>query len=111
MAGSNLKITIGLNGGNIEGTVSVDGSGATIAVVETADDIGQRNTTYVMAGKQYRFTELHPGKYRLMVAPTRGLEPDKLEGMFLNSPEIEVHEGDRIIRDAHIPTEKPSEAR
>ena len=111
VAGSNLKITIGLNGGQIKGTVSVDGSGATIAFVETADDIGQRNTTYVMAGKQYRFTGLHPGKYRLIVAPTRGLEPDKLEGLFLDSPEIEVHEGERITRDINIPKEKPSEAR
>ena len=111
VAGSNLKITIGLNGGHIEGTVSGDGPGATIAFVETADDIGQRNTTYVMKGKQYRFTGLHPGKYRLIVAPTRGLEPDKLEGMFLDSPEIEVHEGERITRDINIPKGKPSEAR
>ena len=111
VAGSNLKITIGLNGGHIEGTVSVDGSGATIAFVETADDIGQRNTTYVMAGKQYRFTGLHPAKYRLIVAPTRGLEPGKLEGMFLDSPEIEVHEGERIVKDVNVPKEKASEAR
>jgi hypothetical protein len=111
VVGSNLKITIGLNGGYIEGTVSGDGSGATIAFVETADDIGQRNTTYVMAGKQYRFTGLHPGKYRLIVAPTRGLEPDKLEGLFLVPPEIEVHEGERIARDVNIPKEKPSATR
>ena len=111
VAGSNLKITIGINGGHIEGTVSVDGSGATIAFVETADDIGQRNTIYVMAGKQYHFTGLRSGKYRLIVAPTRGLDPGKLEGMFLDSPEIEVHEGERITRDVYIPKEIPSEAR
>jgi hypothetical protein len=69
--------------------------------------------TYVAsAGKQYRFTGLHPGKYRLMAAATRGLEPDRLQGMFEDAPEIEVHEGDRIIRDVKIPAqEKPGAMR
>jgi hypothetical protein len=36
------------------------------------------------------------------------LEPDRLQGMFEDAPEIEVHEGDRIVRDVKIPTqEKP----
>jgi hypothetical protein len=109
VAGSNLKITIGLNGGQIEGALSGTGSGATIAFVESPDDIGQRNTTYVMAGKQYRFTGIRPGKYRLIVASTLGLEPDKLDGIFLDSPEFEVHKGERIVRDISIPKENPSE--
>jgi hypothetical protein len=103
VAGSKLKIIIGRNGGQIEGTIS---TGATIILAENPDD--SRNITYVAAGKKYRFSGLHPGKYRLMAAATRGLEPDRLQGMFDGAPEIEVHEGDRIIRDLKIPVaEKP----
>ena len=103
VAGSKLKIIISRNGGQIEGTLS---TGATIILAENPDD--SRNMTYVAAGKQYRFTGLHPGKYRLMAAATQGFEPDRLQEMFKDAPEIEVHEGDRIIRDVKIPVqEKP----
>jgi hypothetical protein len=103
VAGSKVKIIIGRNGGQIEGTLS---AGATIILAESPDD--SRHITYAAAGKLYRFTGLHPGKYRLMATATRGLEPDRLQGMFEDAPEIEVHEGDRIIKDVKIPVqEKP----
>jgi hypothetical protein len=103
VAGSKLKIIVSRNGGQIVGTPSTD---ATIVLAENPDD--SRNMTYVAAGKQYRFTGLHPGKYRLMAAARGVLEPDRLQEMFKDAPEIEVHEGDRIIRDIKIPVqEKP----
>jgi hypothetical protein len=103
VAGSKLKIIISRNGGQIEGTLS---AGATVILAESPDD--SRHVTYAAADKQYRFTGLHPGKYRLIAAATQGLQPDRLEGMFGDAPEIEVHEGDRITRDVKIPVkEKP----
>lgn len=103
VAGSKLQIIISRNGGQIEGTLS---TGATIILAENPDD--SRNMTYVAAGKQYRFTGLHPGKYRLIASARGVLEPDRLQEMFKDAPEIEVHEGDRIIRDVKIPVqEKP----
>jgi hypothetical protein len=103
VAGSKVKIIIGRNGGQIEGTPS---AGATIILAESPDD--SRHITYAAAGHQYRFTGLHPGKYRLMATATRGLEPDRLQGMFEDAPEIEVHEGDRIVKDVRVPVqEKP----
>ena len=103
VAGSKLKIIISRNGGQIEGTLS---AGATVILAESPDD--SRHVTYAAADKQYRFTGLHPGKYRLIATATQGLQPDRLEGMFGDAPEIEVHEGDRITRDVKIPAqEKP----
>ena len=111
VAGSKVKIVIGRNGGQMEGTLSGEGEGATIALVETAEDIGQRNTTWAAAGKRYRFTGLRPGKYRLIGASTRGLEPDALQEKFGDASVIEVHEGDRITRDINLPGEKPPATR
>jgi hypothetical protein len=103
VAGSKLRIVISRNGGQIEGTLS---AGATVILAESPDD--SRHVTYAAAGKQYRFTGLHPGKYRLIATATQGLQPDRLEGMFGDAPEIEVHEGDRIARDVKIHVqEKP----
>jgi hypothetical protein len=65
VGGSKLKIIIGRNGGQIEGALS---AGATVILAENPDD--SRYRTYAAAGKQYRFTGLHPGKYRLMAAAT-----------------------------------------
>jgi hypothetical protein len=108
VVGSKVKIVIGRNGGQMEGTLLGAGEGgATIALVETVDDIGYRNTTYVPVGKRYRFTGLRPGKYRLIVASTGGLEPDGLQETFEEAPVVEVHQGDRITRDVGRPKEKP----
>ncbi len=103
VAGSKLKIIIGRNGGQIDGTLS---AAATVILAESPDD--SRHIMYVAAGKQYRFTGLHPGKYRLMATAKPDLEPERLQGLFEEAPEIDVHEGDRIVKDVRIPAqEKP----
>jgi Carboxypeptidase regulatory-like domain len=101
VAGSSMKVVISRNGAQIEGTVS---AGATVILAENPGD--SRHITYAAAEKQYRFTGLHPGKYRLIASATQGLQPDKLEGMFEAAPEFEVHEGDRITRDVKIPMQE-----
>jgi hypothetical protein len=111
VAGSNLKILIGLNGGQVEGTVAIapgsKASGAIVILAATPDDIGRNINVGVEVGKKYRFTSLRPGKYRLIVTDSElGLEEENIPAMFSKAPEIEVHEGDRIIKDVTIPAEE-----
>jgi hypothetical protein len=110
-----LKVTIGLNGGQIEGRLSAEGGesspvrGATIVLADGLDEIGNRNRTSVDAGKRYRVSGLHPGKYRFIVVDsTQEFSTESLEAMYPKAPEIEVREGDRITRDVRIAAkEKP----
>jgi hypothetical protein len=115
VAGAKLNIIIGLNGGQIEGTVSVYGGdnssgGATVVLADALDDIGSGRRVGVEAGKKYKFAGLRPGKYRFIVLDSRQeFSEDTLTALFPKAPEIEIHEGDRITRDVHLaPREKPS---
>jgi hypothetical protein len=105
--GSKMKITIGLNGGQVEGTVSSDTGKPTccilIALVATLDDIGRDTMKSVAAGDKYRFAGLRPGKYRFIVSnSTQAFGTQTAEELFPVAPEIEIHEGDRITRDVKI---------
>lgn len=116
VAGSNLKILIGLNGGQVEGTVAIapgsKASGAIVILAATPDDIRRNINAGVEVGKKYRFTGLRPGKYRLIVTNSdRGLEEENIRAMFSKAPEIEVHEGDCIIKDVTIPVEESPHAK
>lgn len=101
--GSKIGIVVGLNGASIEGTVSSEnGKPACCAMVVVADRVEDVNDHMkaVPSGEKYRFTGLHPGKYRLIVAgPARAYGTQAAEELFAQSPEIELHEGDRITRD------------
>jgi hypothetical protein len=101
--GAKVQVTIGLNGGSIEGTVSSeDGKPVCCAMVVVADSIEHVNDHMksVAAGKTYRFTGLRPGKYRLIVSgPSRDYGTQTAEELFDQSPEIELHEGDHLKRD------------
>ena len=110
VAGSEIKVTIGLNGGQIEGTVSsTTGKSACCAMVvfaASAESVND-NMKAVPAGEKYRFTGLRPGKYRFIVAdPAKPYGTQTARELFATAPEIEVHEGDRIVRDV---TFKPLE--
>jgi Protein of unknown function (DUF1416) len=104
--GSKIKITIGLNGGTVEGTVSSEsGKPACCAMVVLAAKIEEVNDYMksVKAGERYRFAGLRPGKYRLIVAgPEQAYGTQTAEELFPKAPEIEVHEGDRITLDVTI---------
>jgi len=110
--GAKVKVTIGLNGASIEGTVSSeDGKPVCCAMVVVADSIEHVNDHMksVAGGKTYRFTGLRPGKYRLIVSgPSRDYGTQTAEELFDQSPEIEAHEGDHVKRDV---TFKPREAK
>ena len=101
--GAKVKVTIGLNGGSIEGTVSSeDGKPVCCAMVVVADSIEHVNDHMksVASGKTYRFSGLRPGKYRLIVSgPSRDYGTQTAEELFDQSPEIELHEGDHLKRD------------
>jgi len=100
--GSKIKVTIGLNGASIEGTVtSENGKPDCCAMVVLADSIEDVNDYMksVRGGEKFRFTGLHPGKYRLIVSgPSKPYGTQTAEELFAQSPEIELHEGDRITR-------------
>jgi hypothetical protein len=63
----------------------------------------------VRGGAKFRFTGLHPGRYRLIVSgPERPYGTQTAEELFSEAPEIELHEGDRVTRDVTL---KPRGAR
>lgn len=107
--GSKIKVTVGLNSASVEGTVSSEsgkaarnGQGECCAMVVLADKIENVNDHMksVRAGERFRFTGLHPGRYRLIVSgPERPYGTQAAEDLFSQAPEIELHEGDRVTRD------------
>jgi Carboxypeptidase regulatory-like domain len=101
--GAKIKLTIGLNGASVEGTVSSEnGKPACCAMVAVADTIERVNDhmASVQGGKTYRFTGLPPGKYRLIVSgPSQDYGTQTAEELFAKAPEIELQEGDHVTRD------------
>lgn len=101
--GAKIKLTIGLNGASLEGTVSSEnGKPACCAMVVIADIVEHvyDHMASVEGGKTYRFTGLPPGKYRLIVSgPSQDFGAQTAEELFAKAPEIELHEGDHVTRD------------
>jgi hypothetical protein len=109
---SKIKITVGLNGASVEGTVSSESGKADccamIVLADTVDNVNDHMKA-VRGGEKFRFTGLHPGRYRLIVSgPERPYGTQAAEELFSQSPEIELHEGDRVTRDVNF---KPRGAR
>lgn len=112
--GSRLKITIGLKGGRVEGSVlEEDGQPQRAAIVFVAlaaspDELTFESLKRVTPGTKFTFTGVRPGKYRLMT-----VDPSFLNNLgafpkeiFEKGVEIEVHEGDRLTKDISRPKEK-----
>ena len=101
--GAKVKLTIGLNGASVEGTVSSENEKPVCcAMVAVADSIEHVNDHMksVQGGKTYHFTGLRPGKYRLIVSgPSQVYSTQTAEQLFGQAPEIELHEGDHVKRD------------
>jgi Carboxypeptidase regulatory-like domain len=110
--GSKIKITVGLNGASVEGTVSSESAKPDCcSMVVLADSVANVNDHMkpVRGGAKFRFTGLHPGRYRLIVSgPERPYGTQTAEELFSEAPEIELHEGDRVTRDVTL---KPRGAR
>jgi len=117
--GAAIAIAISRNGGRLEGKVVEDGNPSTspLALVFLADsgfaasgeDPDERSMKPVEAGEKFTYSGLRPGKYRLMVLDPRQLmggrdNAEVLKALLAGAPEIEIHEGDRITKDAKITT-------
>jgi hypothetical protein len=110
VTGAGMQVTLSRNGGQFEGSVVDDdgkplqGNLALVLLAATADDIGQQNFKPVEPGQKFRYTGLRPGKYRLIAIDVRQFSGgfERLRGLFPNAPEIEIHEGDRIVKDVKL---------
>jgi hypothetical protein len=111
-AGATIKVTLGLNGGRLEGRVlGEDGEPshlpfAFVFLAAKAEEISERHLNFVNAGTKFQYSGLRPGKYRLMAIDPRQLDGDfaGIKAMFAKAPEIEIREGDRITKDIKITT-------
>jgi hypothetical protein len=106
---ANLRVTISLDAATLEGhVVASDGKPAPkhglVFLGSTPQRIDNDDLKPSGPDGSFRFTGLPPGKYRLIAIDSRlamaGNEALKL--LFDAAPEFEIHERDRIRRDAEI---------
>ena len=119
VSGASIQVTLSRNGGQVVGKVLGDdgeplhGSQTYVILSASPEDFGPQNVRPVDAESKFKFTGLHPGKYRLIVLDPRQGSMDIRSGMkalFAKAPEIEIHEGDRIVKDVKVmegPNAKP----
>jgi hypothetical protein len=105
---ANLRITISLAGATLEGrVVGSDGKANSnrclVFLGTTPDKIDEHFKSSGPDGV-FRFTGLRPGKYRLIAIDPRlaMAGSETLKQLFDAAPEFEIHERDRIRRDAEI---------
>jgi hypothetical protein len=105
VGGARLKVTVGLNGGQVEGTVLGEdgkpfaGPVAFVYLAATADDID-----YAGGKPKFSFDGLRPGKYRLFAVDPRFFSGslESFRALFPKGEEIEIREGDRLIKDVKV---------
>lgn len=105
-AGSKLAIVLG-NGARISGRVETKGGPATpilckvMLVPEGKESVGEGRRTDVGSGGEYTLHGIPPGKYRLLAVNPLDLpdSPDVEHTILDRAETIEVHEGDRIVKD------------
>jgi hypothetical protein len=108
--GAKVKVTISLNGAQVEGTVvGEDGQPFEhplpfVVIAETVDEINGSGLERAKAGAKFKFTGLRPGKYRLIAVDPRQFSGaiDAVKAVFSKAPEIEIREGDRITKDVRV---------
>ena len=113
--GSSLRITVGANGGQVSGSVASDDGKpvccAMVVLAASVDEVNDRMSS-IKGGGKYSFGGLRPGKYRLIVSgPADAYGTQTAEAKFAAAPEIEVHEGERIIRDVTFPPGRSPDAK
>jgi hypothetical protein len=120
-AGATLGITLSRNGGQVEGTVlgedgePLSGSLTLVILAATPDNIGEEIIRPAAGGK-FKFTGIHPGKYRLLAVDPRQLSGESdfrgaVKAFFPNVPEIEIHESDRLAKDVKLTTSENASAK
>ncbi|MGA7236529.1 MAG: carboxypeptidase-like regulatory domain-containing protein [Bryobacteraceae bacterium] len=115
-AGSHLKLVIDANGAQISGAV-LDKDGAplnTLAEIRllnspSGDDPPEREQLRGFATDgRYSIRSLRPGKYWLLaVDPLHSGDvsnPDMVKALAAGATEVEVKEGDRLVKDLHVAT-------
>jgi hypothetical protein len=116
--GSRLKITVSLNGGQISGKVlGHDGEPlalplAMVMLWKIEKDVEkevQPDTSNRVTNGEYSIKALRPGKYRLVAIDTleigdlaSGEWDEELKAFRAAAQEIEVKEGDRIVKDLKV---------
>jgi Carboxypeptidase regulatory-like domain len=119
MGGAKLSVKVSLNGGQLTGRV-LDGDGqpllnpAFVALAVSADEIQWERLKRVRAGNNFTFNGVRPGKYRLFAIASPAMPEDiaLVRAMVPKGTEIEIHEGDRIVKDIQsVSTEGPDAKR
>lgn len=117
--GSHLKLVVSANGAQVSGTVlDKDGQPSGSAMVEirllnspAGDDPPDREQVRGFATDgRYSIRSLRPGKYWLLaVDPLHSgdvTNPDVMKAFAAGATEVEVKEGDRLVKDLHIATKE-----
>jgi hypothetical protein len=108
--GAKLKVTVSLNGGQLEGTVLGEAGKpfaspmAFVFLAATAEEIDNQSGKPIEPEAKFRFTGLRPGKYRLFAVDPRQVSGDTegFKAMFPKAEEIEIKERDRIVKDVKV---------
>jgi hypothetical protein len=108
---SKLKVSLSLNAATLTGSI-VDDKGEPsenpfvfVVLARTPEDVG-RELTRVAGSGTYTFKGIAPGKYRLFavdVTLLSGGDLENLKPLFEKGEAIEIHEGDRITKNAKLP--------
>lgn len=101
------KIEIRLDGATVSGTIANTQPRLTVILERAAEDPERRTFNLPPNAGQYSFTGVRPGKYRIFAVGTLVFlaDPDVSKKLFDQAEEIEIHGGDRIVRDAKILTQ------
>jgi hypothetical protein len=110
VGGAKVKVSISLNGGQVEGTVSGDEGQPLesplplVVLAATVDEINGGSLKLANVGAKFKYTGLRPGKYRLIGVDSRQYDGDidAVKAIFPKAPEIEIREGDRIVKDLKV---------
>jgi hypothetical protein len=110
VGGARLKVTVGLNSGQVEGTVlGEDGKPlanplAFVFLAATVDEIDNFSGKPIDPGAKFSFGGLRPGKYRLFAVDPRLVSGslESFRALFPKGEEIEIKEGDRLTKDVKV---------
>jgi hypothetical protein len=117
--GSHLKLVIGANGGQISGAVpDKDGQPLRNTPVEirllnspSGDDPPEQQVRGLVIEGRYGIRNLRPGKYWLLaIDPLYSgdvTSPDAMKALAAGATEVNVKEGDRLVKDLHVATKEP----
>jgi len=102
---SKLKIALSPNGATVTGSIEpADAALAFVILERSAGDTRSYNSGPVLPGAKFSLSGIAPGKYRPFAVDvsTMGGGPDALKPLFEKGEPIEIHEGDRVMKNAKL---------